>query len=104
MRSAKLPVISAGVIMANFNWNRAKSKKGIFSENSGFGLNDTPLKAKNVAGFPTKPPILSPKARLNPTTTQRTLITPRATKLCNMWKLYFFGSPSPRRKKQVQGS
>ena len=46
-----------------------------------FTLAPTLLNMKKVAGFPTNPPISSPKARLNPNTTQITLIIPIAIKL-----------------------
>ena len=76
-----LPVMSAGVMMANFNWNRANNKNGTVPAKSALGLSPTFLNAKNVRGSPTMPPRLSPKHKLNPTSTHNTLITPRATKL-----------------------
>jgi hypothetical protein len=39
---------------------------------------------KKEAGFPINPPMDSPKARLKPTTSHKTLITPIAMKLCNI--------------------
>ena len=89
-RSARHPVINAGVIMANFNWNIANNKNGIVPAKTGFGSEPTFLKLKNVLGSPIIPPILSPKAKLKPTTTHKTLITPRAIKLCNMVEITLF--------------
>jgi len=40
-RSAKLPVINAGVMMANFSWNKAKSKNGKVGANNGCGPRPT---------------------------------------------------------------
>jgi hypothetical protein len=53
--SAKLPVISAGVMIANFSWKRAKIRNGIVAEKSGLGANPTLLNPKKVRGFPIKP-------------------------------------------------
>lgn len=57
------------------------------------GPKPTPENIKNVSGLPNKPvpspPILSPKAILNPINTQRRLITPSATKLYSIVEITF---------------
>ena len=88
--SANAPEISAGVIMANFIWKTANSINGIVGASDQALLVPTLLKNKNLLGFPMIPPIESPKARPNPITTQTTVITPIAIKLCRMVLITFF--------------
>jgi hypothetical protein len=52
-------------------------------------LSKTPLNIKKVAGFPMKPPIESPNARLNPTTIHKILMMPMQTKLWSMVEITF---------------
>ena len=79
--SANPPVMRAGVIIANLSWNTANNAKGMVAAKSGLGAVPTFLNIKNVSGFPTNPPMLSPKARLNPTTIHTTLMIPSVIKL-----------------------
>ena len=88
-RSANVPVIKAGVMMANFNWKNAKKLMGWLATNPRLP-SSTFWNIKNERGSPMNPPIVSPKARLKPTTIQRTLITPMAIKLCNMVLMMFW--------------
>ena len=75
-------------MIANFSWKSAKSASGIVGARSGSVAPSTPRRKRNVSGLPIspvpRPPMLSPKARLKPTTTQSTLTTPMAMKLCTM--------------------
>lgn len=50
---------------------------------------------KKLAGLPINPPQSSPKARLNPNTTQITLTTPMAMKLWRMVEMTFFFPTMP---------
>ncbi len=50
-RSANDPVISAGVMTANFNWNIANSASGIVGARSGCVAAPTPRNMKNVNGI-----------------------------------------------------
>ena len=95
IRSAKVPVIRAGVIIANFNWKKAKRTSGMVGANDHGFPSNTSLNIKKVVGLPTTPPIVSPKARLNPTTIQIILITPMAIKLCSMVEMIFLVSIIP---------
>jgi hypothetical protein len=54
-RSANDPVISAGVMMANFNWNSAKRISGMVGARSGCVEAPTRVNMKKVAGFPITP-------------------------------------------------
>ena len=76
--------------MANFIWKTANSINGIVGASDQALLVPTLLKNKNLLGFPMIPPIESPKARPNPITTQTTVITPIAIKLCRMVLITFF--------------
>ena len=89
MRSAKAPVISAGVMIANLSWNRANRSSGIVAASAGCVAPPTPRNMKKVSGLPTRPWMLSPKARLNPTTIQRIVMIPMATKLWNIVEMTF---------------
>ena len=89
-RSANDPVISAGVMIANFRWNNAKMTSGIVGARPGWVLVPTWRNMKNVAGLPITPPMSSPNARLKPTTTQRMLMTIIAIKLCSIVEMTFF--------------
>src|SRR6478736_1233761 len=66
--SAKVPVINAGVMIANFNWKNANSTNGIVGASDQGFPSSTFWNMKNDAGFPMKPFQDSPKARLKPTT------------------------------------
>ena len=83
-RSANDPVISAGVMIANFSWNSAKTISGIVGASAASVPAPTRLNMKNVAGLPMMPWMLSPNARLKPTTTHRMLMTAIATTLCSI--------------------
>ena len=97
--SANAPVINAGVIMANFNWKSANKAKGIVAAKASFTPKPTSLNMKKVSGFPKipvpSPPILSPKAMLNPTKTQSRLMIPSAMKLCSMVEIRFLNLTIP---------
>jgi hypothetical protein len=95
MRSANVPVISAGVMMANLSWKNANNTSGIVGASDQGFPSSTPLNMKNVVGSPMKPPMESPKARLNPTTIQRMLMTPIAIKLWSIVEIIFFVSIMP---------
>ena len=95
IRSAKAPLISAGVMIANLSWKSAKSRSGIVGDRRGSGASVTPRNNTKLNGLPTTPPRLSPNARLKPTTIQMTLTTPRAMKHCNMVEMTFFGETIP---------
>ncbi len=95
IRSAKVPVINAGAMMANFNWKNAKSTRGMVgARDQGFPSN-TFLNIKKVEGLPMNPPIESPNERLKPTTIYSTLITPMAIKLWSMVEIIFLVSIMP---------
>ena len=89
IRSAIDPVTRAGVMTANLSWKKAKTTSGMVAANDHGLPSSTPLNMKNVPGLPTNPPIVSPNARLKPTTTQSMLITPMAMKLCSMVEITF---------------
>ena len=76
--------MSAGVMIANFSWKSANTMSGIVGASDGCVSAPTRVNMKNVRGSPMMPPRLSPKARLNPTTIHRMLMTPIATKLCSI--------------------
>ena len=81
--------------MANFNWKNANRTSGIVGA-SDHGLpSSTFWNMKNVDGFPIRPPMDSPKARLKPTTIHTTLITPMAIKLWSMVEMMFLVSIIP---------
>jgi hypothetical protein len=61
------------------------------------------LNIRKVSGFPIKPPILSPKARLNPTTNQTIEMIPKRIKLCSMVDTRFLYLTIPPKKKANQG-
>ncbi len=90
IRSAKAPVISAGVITANFNWNMANNINGTVGPSFHVALPSMPFIMKNVEGFPITPYRESPKARLNPNITQIIVMMPIQTKLCIMVESTFF--------------
>ena len=90
MRSAVAPTTSAGVIIANFIWNKANSKRGMVGASGHGAWALTPFNIKKVAGLPTMPWYDSPKAMLKPHTTQKTLMSPVAMKLCNIVEMTFF--------------
>ncbi len=94
-RSANAPVIRAGVMMANFSWNSAKSISGMVGARSGWVSPPTPLNMKKVRGSPISPWMLSPKLRLNPTTTHSRLMTAMAMKLCISVDTTFFSRTMP---------
>ncbi len=74
IRSAKAPVISAGVIMANFNWYMAKSSSGIVGAILNVALPNVSRIIKNVAGLPMMPCMDSPNTKLKPKNIQITVI------------------------------
>lgn len=79
--SAKAPVIKAGVIIANLSWKKANNINGMVGARlQGFAPIPSPI-IKKVEGLPMIPPMLSPKARLNPTTTQIMVMTAIEIKL-----------------------
>ena len=91
-RSANEPVISDGVMMANFIWNRAKRASGIVvvampicdsSGDVGSVTLSTPTLSnmKKSHGLPITWPISLPKARPKPNTTHITLTKPITIKL-----------------------
>ena len=94
-RSANDPVISAGVMIANFSWNSANTISGIVGARSGCVDAPTRMNMKNVRGSPISPWTLSPNARLKPTTIHRMLITAIATKLCSMVETTFLVRTMP---------
>ncbi len=53
--SARLPTIRAGVIMANFSWNRANRRNGIVGASVASVFSPTPLNMKYVSGDPIMP-------------------------------------------------
>ncbi len=53
--SEKDPVINAGVMIANFNWNKANKANGIVGANDQGLDSNTPLNIKNSIGFPKSP-------------------------------------------------
>ena len=91
-----MPVISAGVMIANFSWNIAKTQqRDRRAPAPGAVAPPTPRNMKNVRGSPMRPPMLSPKARLKPTTTQIRLITPSAMKLWSIVEMTFLMRTMP---------
>ncbi len=73
--SAQAPIINAGVIAANFNWNAKNSSVGIVAARAGVTL-CMPMPASPASDrFPITPPTLGPNARLYPYTAQIILIT-----------------------------
>ncbi|MNT50980.1 hypothetical protein D3C86_1828810 [compost metagenome] len=90
IRSANAPVISAGVIIANFSWNIANKTNGIVGNAPQAIFPNVPFIIKNVRGSPIIPPISSPKAKLNPTITQRIVIRHIQIKLCIIVEITFF--------------
>jgi hypothetical protein len=82
--------MSAGVMTANFNWNIAKTTRGIVGARSGCVVPPTPLNMKYVLGSPIRPLMLSPKQRLKPTAIQTRVITPNAMKLWSIVEMTFF--------------
>jgi hypothetical protein len=82
-------------MIANFNWKSANTISGMVGASAGCVASPTRANMKKVLGFPTTPPMLSPKARLKPTKTQRRLITPRATMLCNIVETTFLKPTIP---------
>ena len=82
LRSAKAPLMSAGVMAANIIWKVAKRTNGMVLPSA--GSMPTPWKKMYCSGSPTMPapPRESPKARLKPTTTQTTVTMARPKKLC----------------------
>ena len=105
-RSANDPVISEGVMMANFIWNSANNTKGIVVVTAPISLAVSPfstptfptptlLSIKKSHGLPMMPPISSPNARPNPNTTQMTLTKPMTIKLCNIVDITFLARTMP---------
>ena len=75
-------------INVNATWSKSanddvlgSARPGSYFANFNGAPDATPLNIKCVAGFPIIPPILSPKHKLYPTTTQTILTTPVATML-----------------------
>ena len=95
LRSAKAPLMSAGVMAANIIWKVAKRTKGMVLPSA--GSMPTPLKKTYWSGSPTmpRPPTESPKARLKPTMTQTTVTMARPKKLCMMVESTFLARTSP---------
>jgi hypothetical protein len=89
-RSANDPVMSAGVMIANFRWNRAKMTSGMVGASPGCVAVPTCRNMKNVRGSPITPPMSSPKARLKPTTTHTMLMTIIAIRLWSIVEMTFF--------------
>jgi len=96
--SATAPTTSPGVMIANINWNKANSNKGIVIAvppcKVGAPL-ATPLKNKWVEGFPMKPLIDSPKLKLYPKDTHITETIPADTILLIMVEIMFFRCTIP---------
>jgi hypothetical protein len=63
LRSAKAPVISAGVMMANIIWNSMKTWWGMVFEYVSKGSTPTPRRPIHSRP-PMMPPLSGPKARL----------------------------------------
>ena len=100
-RSAKEPVISEGVMMANFIWNNAKSAKGIEAPPktlpAGVVYTSAPTlrNIKKVRGLPITPPMSSPKHKEKPMVTHRMEIKPIAMNDCNMVLITFLAPTMP---------
>ena len=92
-RSANAPVIRAGVMIANIAWKIMNNSCGIPVPSRGSA--PTPFSPKNSVGSPIKPPWLGAKARLYPTTTQRTPTRPITMKLCMMVPIAFLLRVNP---------
>ena len=96
LRSAKAPVIRAGVIAANIIWKPAKSTNGTVVAYVSDGSRPTPLKnAKSSPPIRPSPPTSGPNARLNPTMTQTTLTRARPKKLCMIVESTFLRRTRP---------
>ena len=100
-RSANEPVISDGVMMANFIWNRAKSASGmdappkIFPAGVVYTSAPTFWNIRNVSGLPMMPPMSSPKHSENPMTTHNTEISPIAINDWSIVEITFFAPTMP---------
>ncbi len=96
LRSAKAPVMSAGVIAANISWNIANNMNGIVTAYTADGAWPTPLKkAKSRPPIRPSPLTSGPKASVNPTITQTMLTNARPKKLCIVVDSTFLRRTSP---------
>jgi len=96
LRSAKAPVIRAGVMAANISWNAANSTNGTVTAYTGDGSSPTPLKkAKSRLPIRPSPPTSGPKASENPTMTHTTLTRASPKKLCMIVERTFLRRTSP---------
>ena len=95
-RSANEPVIRAGVMIANFSWNSAKTTSGIVGASVGVRRVADAVEheeRQRVADDARR--CLSPNARLKPTTTQTRLMTPSATTLWSIVETTFLKPTMP---------
>src|SRR2546422_11160349 len=83
IRSAKAPMIKAGVIAANFNWNAKYRISGIVSEYAGLGVAPTLFRPKSEK-LPMKPLNEGPSASVYPHSAHTKLTT---SKLARHWAI-----------------
>ena len=95
-RSANEPVIKAGVMIANLSWNIAKTISGIVAAQRRVGRLAHAVEHEERQRVADRPrPMLSPNARLKPTTTQTRLMTPSATTLWSIVETTFLKLTMP---------
>ncbi len=96
LRSAKAPVIRAGVIAANISWKAANSTNGTVGMYVSLGVSPTFMKpTKSRPPMSPSPPTSVPNASEKPTRTQITLTRARPKKLCMIVDSTFLRRTSP---------
>ena len=95
IRPANAPMISAGVMAANFSWNAKNRSAGIVAEYAVFADDPTPLRPKYWK-FPMNPPsVESPKVNVYPQMAQARLTRPKMAMHWTMVETRFLRRTSP---------